>query len=198
MTTPISEVVEVALSQEGDQYIFGAEASVSDSNPRAFDCSELVQWSCGRAGVDPTMPDGSWLQARHCNNHALLIPVADAIDIYGALLFKFDGDPFAGGRPSSAHVAFSLGDGTTMEARSSRHGVGTFTAYGRGWTHAALIPGTVYGYRGVLNVPEWAEGVVDWSLETGLIVIDDEYPDDFADDKITMGRLWTLFYRSAH
>lgn len=198
MATPISEVVELALSQEGDDYIFGTEVSVSDSNPRAFDCSELVQWACGRAGVDPTMPDGSWIQARHCNKYALLLPVEEAIDIYGALLFKFAGDPFSGGRPSSAHVAFSLGDGTTMEARSSRHGVGTFSAYGRGWTHAALIPGTVYGYRGVENVPEWGEGVVDWALETGLIVIDDEYPDDFEDAEITMGRLWTLFYRSAH
>lgn len=50
-------------------------------------------------------------------------------------------------------------------------------------------------YKGVANVPEWGEGIVDWGIETGLIVTDDNYPDDWEDDKITMGRMWTLFYR---
>lgn len=142
---PVSTIVDLALSQDGDRYIFGAEASPSDTDPDAFDCSELVQWACARANLDPTMPDGSWIQWRHCRNHDTLADVAEAVTIRGALLFKFTGgDPATGGRPSGAHVAISLGNGQTIEARSSRHGVGIFTAANRGWTHAALIPGAIY------------------------------------------------------
>ena len=54
--------------------------------------------------------------------------------------------------------------------------------------------GTV-DYRGVANVPEWGEGIVDWGIKSGMIVTDDNYPDDWNDDAVTMGRLWTLFYR---
>lgn len=144
MTTPINSVVELMLSQEGDRYVFGVEVSLSDTNPAAFDCSELVQWACARAGVSPTMPDGSWIQARHCKNYGTLIPVEEAIGIRGALLFRFSSDPFSGVRPSSAHVAMSLGNGKTIEARGTRYGVGIFSALDRGWTHAARIPGCDY------------------------------------------------------
>lgn len=199
---PIESIVQMALSQEGDDYIFGAEASPSDTDPEAFDCSELIQWSCGRCAVDPSMPDGSWYQARHSRNYGLLTTVDKAIVTRGALLFKFSGDPFTGGRPTNAHVALSLGDGTTMEARSSRYGVGTFTAIGRGWTHAGLIPGADYAvpvdaYRGVLNVPdaEWARKVVDNGIASGMIRVDDDHVDDWENDTYTDGRLWTFIDR---
>lgn len=200
--TPIEKFVEMALSQEGDDYIFGAEASPSDDNPDAFDCSELVQWSAARVAMDPTVPDGSWYQARHCRNYGLLTTVTAAINTRGALLFKFDGDPFTGGRPSSAHVAISLGDGTTIEARSSRYGVGSFTAIGRGWTHGGLIPGANYDavqnmYRGVLNVPDdqWARDVVDRGIASGMIVTSDDFPDDWERTDYSDGRLWTFIDR---
>lgn len=203
--TPVEEVLERALSSDGDRYVFGAEVSLDDDNPSAFDCSELVQWSCAQAGVEPTMPDGSWLQARHCNNHGLLIPVAEGIDTRGALLFKFSGDPFTGGRPSSAHVAFSLGDGTTIEARSSTYGVGIFDANGRGWTHAGLIPGVdhdptddiTYTYRGVENVLQRSYGpaVVDKMIEAGIIINTDNRVDDWEATDYTDGRFWTFLYR---
>ena len=52
-------------------------------------------------------------------------------------------------------------------------------------------------YRGVFNVPDqdWARDVVDWGIEEGLIVTGDDFPDDWLDDEITMGRIWTLFFR---
>lgn len=203
--TPIENIVQTALSQEGDDYIFGAEASPSDSNPDAFDCSELIQWSCARNAVDPIMPDGSWYQARHSRNYGLLTTVDEGIHTRGALLFKFDGDPFTGGRPSGAHVALSLGDGTTMEARSSRYGVGTFSAIGRGWTHAGRIPGADYAvpvdeYHGVLNVPheEWARTVVDDLIADGVINVDDDFQEDWLRDTYTDGRLWTFIHRLTH
>lgn len=139
------EFVDLLLSQDGDRYIFGVEVSPSDSNPKAFDCSELIQWGGARLRVSPTVPDGSWLQARHCKNAGLLIPINQAIFTTGALLFSFSNDPFAGGRPTRAHVAVSQGNGRTIEARSTIHGVGQFTAYDRGWTQAGLLPGIDYG-----------------------------------------------------
>lgn len=139
-----TELVNLALTQDGDPYIFGFEVDLDDPDPPAFDCSEFVQWLCRRLQVRPTMPDGSWHQATHCRDNGTLIPVSQAITTAGALLFRFSSDPYTGNRPRSAHVAISQGDGTTIEARSTRYGLGQFTAASRGWTHAALIPGIAY------------------------------------------------------
>ena len=132
------------VSQAGDRYIFGHEVKLSDTDPSAFDCSELVEWAAWQVGVQPRVPDGSWYQARHCQKHGTLIPVSEALKTKGALLFRFSSSPFTGGRPTSSHVAVSLGDGRTIEAKGSRYGVGIFTAEGRGWTHAGLVPGLDY------------------------------------------------------
>jgi hypothetical protein len=56
-------------------------------------------------------------------------------------LFSFSEEPTAGGgRPSQAHVAISLGDGKTIEARGKKYGVGTFDA-GNRFEYGAIIPG---------------------------------------------------------
>lgn len=169
MAVNIEDLVQLLLAQEGDKYVFGHEASPDDNDPNIFDCSELIQWGCDRLGVTPKMPDGSWYQYRHCYDHGLDVTVSQGIHTRAALLFRFSSDPLHGGRPSSAHVAMSLGDGRTIEARGSRYGVGSFGAYGRGWTHAALIPGVNYQQEdppmavedltqpGELFAADWAE-----------------------------------------
>ena len=139
-----SELLNLVISQAGDSYVFGVEVRSSESDPEAFDCSELVEWACARLDVEPRMPDGSWHQARHCRNHNTIIDIDQAIDTAGALLFTFSSSPFEGGRPRRAHVAISQGNGQTFEARSRRYGVGAFRARDRGWTHAGLIPGLEY------------------------------------------------------
>jgi putative chitinase len=144
MSTP-KELLDLLLTQDGDPYVFGFEVSPSDSNPKAFDCSELVEWGCARLGVTPTMPDGATYQVRHCQKYGLIIPVKQAIQTPGALLFAFSDDPFTGDRPDHAHVAVSQGNGKTFEARGRAYGVGTFNAAGRGWTHAGKVPGLNYG-----------------------------------------------------
>lgn len=52
-------------------------------------------------------------------------------------------------------------------------------------------------YRGIQNVPDapWARKVVDWGIDSGVIITDDDHPDDWEDNDVTMGRLWTLLYR---
>lgn len=132
------QMIGAAIAQTGKPYIFGAEVKLDDPDPPAFDCSELVQWACARAGLK--VPDGTWNQVTHCRDVGTLIDISTAIWTRGALLFKFGGDPFQGTRPSSAHVAISLGNGTTIEARSAKYPVGSFSAEDRGWTHAGLIP----------------------------------------------------------
>lgn len=138
------QLVQLLLSQQGDKYIFGVEVNPSDMDPSAFDCSELVEWGSNHLGVNPTMPDGSWVQAAHCNRHGTLISVEKGILTAGALLFVFSGSPFEGDRPDKAHVAVSLGNGMTIEARGAKFGVGVFSVENRGWTHAGLIPGVIY------------------------------------------------------
>lgn len=117
--------VAVALAQAGDNYVYGAEASVSDPNPNAFDCSELVQWAAGRVGVP--FVDGSSAQIAACRS----ISVADAIKTRGALLWH------------EGHIAISLGNGKTIEAANPGAGVISYNAAGR-FARGGLIPGMRY------------------------------------------------------
>lgn len=158
MTTPVRLIVAQAVAQAGDDYVFGAETTPLDVNPTEFDCSELVQWACMTVDpvLDPPMVDGSWLQWQHCRDQGSLVGVAVAVVIEGALLFRFSSDPASRRRPDSAHVAFSLGNGSTFEARSRSYGIGSWTSAPavRGWTHAALIPGALYEPPVGLVIPQ--------------------------------------------
>jgi hypothetical protein len=98
-------MVQLALAQAGDRYVYGAEASSSDPDPDAFDCSELVEWATKRAGG--SIPDGSSNQLAAVKR----ISVAQGKRTRGALLFH------------PGHVAISLGDGRTIEAMNRRYGV---------------------------------------------------------------------------
>jgi cell wall-associated NlpC family hydrolase len=134
----VRQFLDLALAQTGDSYVFGSEAPTSDVDPDVFDCSELVQWAGGRLGVE--LPDGSWLQYLALQERGALVPVEQAVNTPGALLFSFDTEPTpGGGRPGSAHVAISLGDGTTIEARGTRYGVGSWETGDR-FQYAAVIP----------------------------------------------------------
>lgn len=130
--------VQAALAQTGDRYVFGAEAGLDDVDPEVFDCSELTQWAAHRAGVD--LPDGSWLQYEALEQRGGATSVEEALRTKGALLFYFSEPPTGGGRPGRAHVAISLGDGRTIEARGSSYGVGSFSADTSRFNYAAVIP----------------------------------------------------------
>lgn len=131
--------LDEALRQAGDPYVWGAHTSPSDADPGAFDCSELVRWAAARAGVQ--VPDGSWLQYLDLKEQGALVPVEQALRTPGALLFSFSSEPKpGGGRPREAHVAISLGDGRTIEARGREYGVGVFEAGDR-FEYGAVIPG---------------------------------------------------------
>jgi hypothetical protein len=137
----VEDVLLWAIAQKGEAYVFGAEVPLTAQDGDQWDCSELVQWSCGKAGVAPAVPDGAfnqWSQIKQANG---LISVRDGINTRGALLFAGDGT--GSGRDAIFHVAFSLGDGTTIEARGKKWGVGCWASVGR-FDFAGRIGGVDY------------------------------------------------------
>lgn len=146
--TNVVDFVNEALTHRGKPYIFGTEASPLDPDPEAFDCSELVEYSASRTGIKPKVPDGAYYQWQHTRNHGLAIPVKEGIHTYGALLFIGDGTGV--GRDAITHVAISLGNGTTIEARGARWGVGVWSAE-RGFNYAGRIPGLDYKKAGPIS-----------------------------------------------
>jgi cell wall-associated NlpC family hydrolase len=113
--------VDAALAQVGDAYVFGAEADPNDPNPSAFDCSELVQWAAAQAGVDVGDPADE--QFMRLKSQGGQLSVEQALHTRGALLFRFSREPVPGDSPPDGHVAISLGDGRTVEARGKDYGV---------------------------------------------------------------------------
>jgi cell wall-associated NlpC family hydrolase len=133
----VADFVDICLRQRGDRYEWGAKPPPSNPDPEAFDCSGLVWWALARLHVP--FPEGSWLQLQECEHRKTMIePYERAFAIRGALLFRHD-------TPADGHVAVSLGNGSTIEARGKQYGVNKWPAQKRHWTHAAYVPGLRYG-----------------------------------------------------
>lgn len=132
-------IKRVTASYGTDDVIPMYDVEVADNHTIMFDlvsfqCSELVQWAAHRVGL--YMPDGSSNQYSYARKKGKAISISKAIKTKGALLYK--------GAGGSTHVAVSLGNGKTIEAANSRVGVVSYSAYGRGWSVASLIPGMKY------------------------------------------------------
>lgn len=148
MTTG-QQIVDLAMTQTGKRYVFGVENdSRTVATATAWDCSELVQIVCRELGVAPVMPDGAYWQWRHCRNNNTFIPIDQARRTPGALLFVGPGtEGGKTGRDAIWHVAISRGDGTTIEAKSTKDGTGSWPIANR-FTFAALIPGVDHANAG--------------------------------------------------
>jgi peptidoglycan hydrolase-like protein with peptidoglycan-binding domain len=111
-----TQFAKLAEAQVGKAYVLGAEASIDNNNPKAFDCSELVQWLFGRSGN----------------------PITDLAAAQYDATSKVSGSPKAGdlvflrNNPARAngigHVAvvtkkLSSGDWEIIEARGHKYGV---------------------------------------------------------------------------
>lgn len=132
MTTG-QELVDLAMTQRGKRYIFGFEVQPGFNNfvnAAAWDCSELVERTCGLKGV--YIPDGSNNQRQFCKS----ITVDKGLATPGALLFI--------GGNATHHVAFSRGDGSTIEAKGSKWGVIVQENNKGRFDRAGLIPGVTY------------------------------------------------------
>lgn len=124
-------LVTTGIDGSRPAYVFGAEARLSDPSPDRIDCSELVQWGVYQQTHDSWV-DGSrnqWMACKH-------IGVDQAIKTKGALLFVS-----GSGTPNGIHhVAISMGNGMTAEARSAHTTpqVGSWSAHGR-FQYAGLV-----------------------------------------------------------
>lgn len=118
------KLVKFALAQVGDDYVWGG------NGPSGWDCSGLVQAAAAAAGKP--LPKPSANQWRVCQAQGRTISVKAALGTRGALLFRI-------GQGEYNHVAISLGNGSTVEARGTAYGVGVFgNAAAQGWTGGAL------------------------------------------------------------
>lgn len=135
---PICSIEPDGVEPTFDLEIEGARCYLADG--LVVHNSELTQWAGHQAGVE--LPDGAMYQYLSLKDKGATISVEEALRTKGALLFNFSTEPTpGGGRPSSAHVAISLGDGRTIEARGTQYGVGSFSADTKRFNYAAVVPG---------------------------------------------------------
>lgn len=181
-TPNIEDVLLHALADTGVPYVYGRKGDpMQPVDTGGVDCSGLVKRSCDRAGVRyPVCPDGSWNQWNLIVTHGRELPVEQALHTRGALMFIGPG--------GSTHVAWSLGDKTTIEARGKAWGVGTWAAAGR-FQLAGLLPGIDYSPRApytaedfmqrlAITIPDGGavatfkglDGVTDVAVEMGSLV----------------------------
>jgi len=107
-----------AMSKRGHAYVWGGQ----------YDCSAFVRAATKDAGKE--LAGTSKGQYATCKAQGKLISVQEGLRTRGAILFRMSGEP--------THVAISLGDDSTIEARGKAYGCNVFTgASKRTWTHAA-------------------------------------------------------------
>ena len=128
--------MQQALKSQGDKYVYATGRDNTNPDPTAFDCSGLVIWAAIQSGYSApgfgnTNAEGLY-EYTHKNSDGMTID--DAKKTKGALLFSRNEDNKIG------HVAISLGDGTTMEAKGTDYGVGIFKERST-WTDAGMLPG---------------------------------------------------------
>jgi cell wall-associated NlpC family hydrolase len=141
-TGTFSSFMEKAISRKGSKYVFG-DGRTSNPAQSYFDCSGLVYWASSQSGYKP--PNG-WGNLTAMGMYDLIagsgttMTIEEAMATKGALLFS--DNPKTDKRVD--HVAISLGDGTTMEAKSSGSPVGVFPKRD-GWDYAGTLPGMKSG-----------------------------------------------------
>lgn len=142
---PVAEFVNVAFQQVGKPYVWGA------TGPAGFDCSGLILYSLAQLKI--IFPHYTGDQYNTIVKAGLNISVAEAANIYGALLFI--GSP---GSPASDHVAISLGNNNqTLQAPHT--GANVFVTGGatQGYDVGGLIPGLDYSQvtygQGLSTIP---------------------------------------------
>lgn len=100
-------IVDLALTQIGKPYLYGAEVDLKEIDPKAFDCSGLVEW-CYWRGQGLTLPRVSKDQFTFCKPADNPLP--------GDLGFFGDDDR------GIYHVGIVADNNTMVEARGHQEG----------------------------------------------------------------------------
>lgn len=144
------EMVRLAMQHVGESYDLGADVPLDKKNYTGpWDCAEFASWlvyqttgqviGCVRndAPLKKVEPySGAW--ARDAEASPNKLTPAQAASVRGAVLVRKPRQERIG------HVAISRGDGTTIEAMDSAHGVAVGKIVGRRWDLAFRIPGLDY------------------------------------------------------
>ena len=126
----LSAAIWAASLQVGVPYVWGGETPLSSGTGAGFDCSGLVQWAYGQAGIALPRTAEDQYQAT--------TPVPASLVQPGDLVFWNDGTT------SVQHVAIYVGDGIVLEAPST----GSVVSYSPLWANglvgfgAPILPGT--------------------------------------------------------
>lgn len=141
------DIVDVAQTQKGCEYIFGAIVPKNDPDYKgAFDCAELVSWAVYQNiqklygcendnSSDPAHADAGtpyWSRDVH-SGKVRQITIDIARSTPGAILLREAGDGQEG------HIVISRGDGSTIEAMGRKWGVTNGVVDGRRWTVGILL-----------------------------------------------------------
>ena len=147
MTTG-QNLLDLAATRIGEEYVYGADVDLNDPDWHSpWDCAEFCSWVVnqkvgklyGCLDPDSDNPDpwtGAW--ARDVRNGIVIsVEVTNAAKTPGAILLRY--------RPGGHHIVFSVGDGSTIEAKDTLHGVcrghvGNLA----NWDYGILIPGITY------------------------------------------------------
>jgi len=109
---------------------------------KGWDCSGFVSYVLEDMGYNSDFPDGSYNQYGYCYDRGTIIPVAMAMVLSGALLFRRHSRSH-----NIVHVGISVGYGMgTLEAYSKQAGT-VKMPYRTSWTTAAMIPDIFYRDR---------------------------------------------------
>jgi len=135
-------LLKLAATRIGEEYILGSRADMDDPNFHGpWDCAEFVTWVVYQLtgklyGVteDDDPWTGAWMDDM-LHHKVYRVPLSVAIKTPGAVLLRRS--------KKGGHIAFSTGDGGTIEAMGRKYGVRTGKAAGR-FNYGILVPGVDY------------------------------------------------------
>ena len=155
------------LSRRGGRYVLGASHGPrewANPNQMVFDCSGLQLWGMTQVGI----PHKGGVAATLGRGNPQ-IGVSKAMSTPGAFLYRTS-NPSAG---TSGHIAASLGNGKTIEARGRAYGVGSWGAAGRfegGSIHPGLS-GSLSAAEQAALADAMASAGSGWSLPNAAAMV---------------------------
>lgn len=170
------DIVGIAMPHLNEKYVLGAKVPLANAQWKGpWDCAEFVSWCAYQAykivyAVRPANPatgesySGWWYEDAGTVGNK--VDVIKAIATPGAILVR---------RPNSSpsakigHVAISLGDGRTVEAKDRANGVTIVpNAASRSWQAGVFLPGILYE-------PDAAIGLHPYHQPAGMLFLDSPY-----------------------
>jgi hypothetical protein len=199
-------LIDRAKTVLGAKYKWGAKPDPNDPHPTESDCSGFTRWLLGGAGI--RLESSSIWQYRAAVKAGLDVPVSEAIDQPGYLLFRFGSDPVTSW-PDDRHVTLTVGGGLVAEATGRPHwNIGIYPTAGRTWTHAARIAGVDYEGAQMITLRQFVEHLSDDEIRRIFAALPgpgglEGSPDFWIDLKKTPDddrwvRFWTAFQVEAY